>query len=389
MKKITVGLFIDTYYPLIDGVINVVDNYARRLGKYCNVVVFCPYNKEPYDDFKLPYKVERCKSIQVPTIDYSLPLPDLDKKFKEIVKGYNLDIVHIHSPFTLGKLAIRYAKKHNIPCVGTMHSQFEQDFKRTFKVNRLAKKINKKFVIDVFNECDECWAVNGEVARIFHEDYGYKCMPKVMGNATDMVPVNKKEADKYVNAKHNLKPTTKVFLFVGRINKLKNIFFIADSLRLLDDKLDYKCLFIGGGQDDEEFRDYIKKNKMDNIIMVGKVSDRKIIAEYYKRADLFLFPSLYDASSLVQIEAASQGTPTVFLEGAATASTVTNGVNGLTSKNSIKAYAKCILDIMNDKDKYDEISANALNDLYVTWDEKVEEVFYEYERLIEEKKNKA
>ena len=31
MKK--VGLFIDTWYPMVDGVIKVVDNYARRLVK--------------------------------------------------------------------------------------------------------------------------------------------------------------------------------------------------------------------------------------------------------------------------------------------------------------------------------------------------------------------
>ena len=30
-----VGLFIDTWYPMVDGVIKVVDNYARRLVQYC------------------------------------------------------------------------------------------------------------------------------------------------------------------------------------------------------------------------------------------------------------------------------------------------------------------------------------------------------------------
>ena len=34
-----VGLFIDTWYPMVDGVIKVVDNYARRLVQYCDVVV--------------------------------------------------------------------------------------------------------------------------------------------------------------------------------------------------------------------------------------------------------------------------------------------------------------------------------------------------------------
>ena len=60
-----VGLFIDTWYPMVDGVIKVVDNYARRLIQYCDVVVFCPetrgFRKE--DDAALPYQVVRCSSV--------------------------------------------------------------------------------------------------------------------------------------------------------------------------------------------------------------------------------------------------------------------------------------------------------------------------------------
>ena len=29
MRKINIGLFCDAFYPMIDGVISVVDNYAR------------------------------------------------------------------------------------------------------------------------------------------------------------------------------------------------------------------------------------------------------------------------------------------------------------------------------------------------------------------------
>jgi cyclopropane fatty-acyl-phospholipid synthase-like methyltransferase len=38
------------------------------------------------------------------------------------------------------------------------------------------------------------------------------------------------------------------------------------------------------------------------------VKDRELLVSIYARADLFLFPSLYDASSIVQIEAALQKT---------------------------------------------------------------------------------
>ena len=190
--KITIGLFIDTYYPMIDGVCMVVDNYAKRLVKYANVIVFAPeYPGIKYDDSKFEYKVVRCKSLKLPIIDYSLPIPIFDKEFKRELNNYKLDLVHIHSPFTIGKIGIDYAKKRNIPIIGTMHSQYKQDF--------------LKIVIKQFNRCDECWAVNSEVARIFYEDYKYKTKPKVMNNATEMEPLkDKKYANRIINEKYGI-----------------------------------------------------------------------------------------------------------------------------------------------------------------------------------------
>ena len=83
-KKIKIGLFIDTYFPMVDGVIMVVDNYARRLAKIADVTVFAPrIPKKEYDDTKLPYKVVRCKSIPLSFVDYALPLPGFDKKWHQ------------------------------------------------------------------------------------------------------------------------------------------------------------------------------------------------------------------------------------------------------------------------------------------------------------------
>ena len=100
--KITIGIFVDTFFPMTDGVAMVVDNYARRLIKYANVIVFTPsYIESDFDDSVLPYKVVRCYSLKTYFWDYNLPIPKLDKKFKKILDSYKLDIVHINSPFTV------------------------------------------------------------------------------------------------------------------------------------------------------------------------------------------------------------------------------------------------------------------------------------------------
>ena len=85
-KKLTIGLFNDSFFPFADGVIAVLDNYARRLSEYANVIVFVPsYTGVKYDDSKFPYKVVRCKSIKIPTVEYTLPITKLDMKFNSKV----------------------------------------------------------------------------------------------------------------------------------------------------------------------------------------------------------------------------------------------------------------------------------------------------------------
>ena len=392
MKKLTIGLFNDSFFPMADGVIMVVDNYARVLSEYANVIVFVPkYTGKEYDDSIFPYKVVRCHSLKVPFLDYSLPIPKLDRKFEKELDKYKLDIVHIHSPFTMGEIGLKYAKKHHIPCIATMHSQFKQDFEKAVKSEFLAKKLNNK-LIKLFNKCDECWAVNKEVARIYYEEYGYKCMPRVMNNATEMEPVDDvKKAHEFINKKYNIKKDEKVFLFVGRINTLKNILFIADSLKAVkekDPKLKFKMLYVGAGQDEEKLMNKIAQcNLQNDAFLCGKVTNRKELAYYFSRADLFLFPSVYDASSIVQIEAASQGTPTVFLRNTATAATVTDNVNGFLSDYTVGAYSDKIIEIMHNKELYEKVSKNAYIDLYKTWKQMVDKAYELYKEFIEKKCN--
>ncbi len=384
MKKLTVGLFTDAFYPMIDGVGMVVHNHAQNLSKYCNVYVIAPEYKEEYDDSKYPYKVIRIKSFKAPIIDYSVAVPKLDKNFRKKLNQISLDIVHIHSPFMVGKAGVEYANKHNIPLFGTMHSQYKSDFKRAVHINFLVNKLTNH-IIKIYDKCNLCYAVNYSTGEIFYKDYGYKTMPKILNNATEMTPLEIQ--DDYIDKEYNLDKNTKVFLFVGRINRLKNIFFIADSLKELEKikNFQYKMLFVGDGQDKEEFVNYINQNNLNkNIIMCGKIKNRELLRKYYARADLFLFPSMYDASSIVQIEAASQKLPVLFLKGSATSYQIQDKVNGYLSENNKEEYAKKIMDIMNNQELHKKVCLRAYQDLYKTWDDIVKELYEDYKKYRKE-----
>ena len=377
-----IGLFIDTYYPMIDGVINVVDNYAKHLLKYGEVIVFCPLvdNTEIKDK---PYKVVQCKSFSVVGIDYSLPTPQIDNAFKKALKNSNLDVVHIHSPFTVGAAGVAYAKKRKIPVVATLHSQYKQDFERAVKL-KLPVSVAMANVMHVFNSCDECWTVNEDIRRLYVEEYKLTAPCKLVFNATAHKPIeNVQESAMRVNKLYNLTEDQSLYLFVGRINYLKGVDLIARALKIVKQSgQPFKMIFVGTGQDEDDLKKLVSELNLENeIIFAGKIEDTNLLMDLYSRAKLFLFPSLYDANSLVQIEAAAQSTPTLFLKGAKTASLITHDKNGFLSENSPEEYAKQILRIENDNELYQKVCKGARQTLYLSWEQTVEHVYKKYLKL--------
>lgn len=383
-KKLTIGLFIDVYYPMVDGVVVVVDNYAKELSKKANVIVFAPGTRDKKYVDAFPYPLIRSKRVRLPFMEYDISLPFFDRKFRKTLRNSKLDIVHIHSPFAICKTGLSYAKKHKVPVIATMHSQYKKDFLERTK-SEIVSEIAIKEIMNTFNKCDECWAVNNKVADIFVE-YGANTRPKIQLNATDLIPLSDLSLVEKQRKNYAIQPDEKVFLYVGRLDTVKNLGFTIHALTHLKEyRFKFKMIFIGKGPYETEMKQLIKKNHLtDHVIFAGRVMDRIELASYYKLADLFLFPSFYDSSSLVQIEAASQSIPTLFLKGAATADTITEDVNGYLSEDNPKLYAEKIIDIFQHQDQYETISKQAFRDLYQTWDQATETVYQKYLDLIKD-----
>lgn len=379
---------MDTFFPMVDGVINVLDNYARGLLKYADVTVFTttPRDKKYVDDF--PYKVVRCAKLELSGLDYDLPLPSFDNKFMSELNKSKLDIVHIHSPFSIGKVGCQYAKKHKIPCIASNHSQFKQDFYKATKSKALSSFLLLN-IMDVFNKCDENWAVNEGVADLFVNEYGLKAPVKVQYNATNHKPVkNISKSCDIINKKYNIDKNELVFCFVGRLSVLKNILFIVDALKILKDKgLNFKMIFVGTGTDEKKLKEKIKKlNLNDNIILAGKITSKNMMQNIYCRSKLLLFPSVYDTDGLVKYEAACQKTPTVTIKNFYCAGNIKDNQNGFLSDYDVESYANKILEICQNEELYNKVAENAHKTLYKTWDEIIEKVYKEYINHIEQKK---
>lgn len=387
MKKLKIGIFLDNYYPSVDGVVLVVDNLASELSKYNDVTVIIPYTNTVENDFEKPYKIIRINSIPIPFTEYRLGKynSSLSKECRNLLKE-NFDIIHIHSPFTIGSLGLKVAKKLNIPCIATMHTRFDFEIRKVVDNDLIVKQVIKK-IIKVYNKCDKCIAINNAMIKVF-ADYGYKYTPQVIYNGTDLKPLkNPQENIAKINHKFNLLKDDTVLLFVGRITSIKNIFFILDSLKLLkEDNFKFKMIYVGTGPDEAKLKRKIKEYKMDKeVITTGRIMNRTVLTSIYKRANLFLFPSLFDASSLVQIEAAVNETPGLFIENSVTADTVTNNVNGYTTKLDTTTYKNKIKEIISDKKKLQKVSINARKMLGRNWTDIAKETHKLYLKEIQKK----
>lgn len=387
-NRLKIGIFIDNFFPSIDGVVIAVDNLAKELSEYNDVVVVVP-SKKDYKKISKPYKIKRIIGSDIPFTEYQLVTPKFSysKYYKELLEE-NFDIIHIHSPFSVGKLGIKIAKEQNIPSIGTVHTRFNFEIEKIVKSKSLTNFLVKK-IINLFNECDECFVVNDPLIEEIKQ-YGYKYEPVVVYNGTDLKPIrtNKNSFDE-INQKYGLTNQENVLLFVGRITDVKNIYFILDCLKLLkEDNVDFKMLYVGSGPDEKKLKSKIKEYKMaDSVIMTGRISDRKELSLIYKRADLLLFPSLFDTSALVRIEAAVNETVGLFIDNSMIGLTVQDGINGFTSTLVEKEYTAKIKEILSDKVKLKKASKKAKKTLAKGWKEVAKETHNLYLNEIKQKKS--
>ncbi len=379
MRKLRIGLFNDSFFPMIDGVVMVVDHYARRMSQYADVTVFAPQVGE-YEFDRLPYKTVLSRSISAGQADYRIPLANADPAFHRALEASELDIVHSHSPFLIGKAGIRYARRNAIPSIATLHTQFHFEFERVVRAKGLTKLAVSR-MMRVFNDADEVWTLNERMVKLYQETYGGRKIPVVARNATDLRLCDKALAISQVNQKYALRPDERVLLYVGRMDSLKNISTIIGALDLLRKRsaLPYKMLFVGSGKDQALYMDEVsQKGLSDRAIFCGRITDRAALAQIYARADLFLLPSLFDANSLVQIEAASQGTPTLFVRGSVTSASVVDGENGFLCENTHASVAARIEEIFKSPASLARAGEGAHRDLYRTWEEAADEAYDRY-----------
>lgn len=388
MEKIKILELTDAYYPSVDGVISVVKNYTENLNKLCECHIAAPRpsKKAKFKEIA-SYKVLRCKSTPAPE-GYRNGVPYLDKKFLKSIENEKYDILHAHTPFGMGRCAVKLAKRNHIPLVATLHTQYHRDFERTLGKHNPLCKFMLKYILKTYNNADSVWTVS-HASKKYLRDYGYKGDIQVIRNATDYVyPEIADDLVKMVDEKYGLFGQQNVFLFVGRMALYKNINLILEAVRILkDENADFKMVFVGDGFDLKEIKANAKKlNILDKCLFTGGIKDRQLLQGFYLRSDLFIFPSTFDMASICKCEAAAHKLASLVVKDSCSAEEVVDGENGFLCEESAESLASVMLKLIKEPELVKKAGENAYKTLYRTWDDLAKEVKEAYEKIIEDYK---
>ncbi|WP_051204698.1 glycosyltransferase [Butyrivibrio sp. VCD2006] len=376
-----VCLLNDSFPPVIDGVANVVMNYGRILTQDIGAKVVVGTPRYPDADYNgYPYEVIPYSSMDTTDIvaGYRAGNPLAMREITKMAE-FGPEIIHTHCPAASTIMARILQNETGAPIVFTYHTKFDVDIARAVGEGFLKNETIKAMVKNIA-ACDEVWVVS-EGAGDNLKSLGYEGEYHVMSNGVDF-PKGRVSAEKVaeVTKDFDLPEGLPVFLFVGRMMKYKGLPIIIDAMKLLaDDGIDFRMVFVGGGADLEEMQEKVKEyNITDKVIFVGPVHDRESLRAWNTRADLFLFPSVYDTNGIVVREAAACGLGSVLIKGSCAAEGITHGRNGYLVEENAESMAALLKEVADKHDTMKDVGQHAMDEIYISWEDAVHAAYERY-----------
>lgn len=271
------------------------------------------------------------------------------KKYQEAlsnIKGYDAVLAYdfyLKSAMKAQWQCILHKVPYFINCDGAF-------IKRNF-----IKRLVKSFFI---SNAAGCFA-SGEFAKRYFLYYGAKKENIHKHNFTSLhksdildVPVSHQEKE-FIRAELGIE-NRKTVITVGQFIQRKGIEILLEAWKGIN--LEYQLLIIGGGELEENYKEYIRTNNLKNIRIL-RFQRKKQIFKYYKASDLFVLPTREDIWGLVINEAMACGLPIVTTDMCiAGMELVEDSINGyIIPVNSSKILAEKINYILSHEELSNEI----------------------------------
>ncbi len=348
-----IALFTDTFEDGYGGVtvyVRNLANYLKQEGHFVKIFVWESQNLTEED---------RKICITFPNINVVKSVRgkagfSTRKILKEISK-FSPDLIHNHSQYSMGLQAIIVSKKMKIPIINHYHmyleggiNHFPYIFQKTPELtNAIIKKESKIF----FTQCDLAITPT-----------------KVMGEHLKKIGVKNKiinipfgiDLNKFKKEKR-YRPKKFTLLYVGRLNKEKNIEDLIHIFAKFAKDKDVILKIIGDGAEKEKLEILSKTLKIEKKIQFLGWVKREELSKEYNSANMFITLSEMETFGIVILEAMACGLPILGANALAIPELVTNNKNGflINKKDEIEILNKLQL-IYEDKNMQAEFSLNSI-----------------------------
>ncbi len=354
-----IGIFTDSYKPYTSGVVTSICTFREELEKLGHqIYIFAP-SYPGYSENE--DGVYRYYSVPSPTNpDYTLAIP-IFPGMNSLLKRLDLDIIHVHSPFTMGRVGLHYARRYDIPIVFTYHTLYDQYVHYVPVAQDLARDVTIKYSKNFCNQCDHIVVPSREVETILTE-LNIKTPRSVIPTGVPLEKFN--QGDRQWLRKHyDIPEENRILLFVGRLTKEKNLDFLLDAFNQIHRQTpDTSLVLTAQGPMEEQLKKQAQElglNLEQDVIFTGALPFDTLVNVYYS-ADLFVFSSVTETQGLVLIEAMAAGLPVVAVRAYGVQDMVDDGINGYLTPCSIPEFSQAIGKLLEDKETYRSFSQNAL-----------------------------
>jgi glycosyltransferase involved in cell wall biosynthesis len=242
---------------------------------------------------------------------------------------YNEQFNHVQasSPGTMGLLAMLVANTLGLPVHATYHTQIPQ-FVGEVTGEGFLEELTWRYILWFYGKADVVFAPSEHTREdlINHGLHPSKVKVYPRGVDTEKFHPNNKDRQ-WLKDTYKIPISSKVFLYVGRVSKEKNLGVLIDAYRKLCAEVPYSHTLVITGEGD--FLDELKGMISDLPVVFTGSLEGDFLLKIFASADIFVFPSLRDTHGRVILEAEASGLPCIVSDIGGPCENVLHKENGL------------------------------------------------------------
>jgi glycosyltransferase involved in cell wall biosynthesis len=286
-----------------------------------------------------------------PELTYSVGF-SISPSVQQKLDDFEPSIIHITVPDCTSLHVIQYARRKEIPIMGTYHSNIPEYMEHYPGLSWL-KHILATFFRHQYSFIQALYVPTPYIQKHLEDNYQMdRCTTMhVWGRGVDTDAFN--PAHRSFKYRHALgvADDTPIVLWVGRLVPEKRPDIFATVIRRLHERgIRYHALVVGAGPCEDVIA------SLPNTTFAGWLNADQL-STVYASSDVFLFPSAVETFGNVTLEAAASGLPVV-VEAGCSGHLVHDGENGYTCEaGDIDAFYEATLSLVADPVMREEFSA--------------------------------